>query len=125
MVVEASIQLNLDIPKEDFDQVVAVLSEIGYYAFEETPSVLKAFIMESDYDSAAFDQAIQDFFPELRFSKTVERIEAKDWNAEWEANFHSVTVGDFCEVHLIPMSNIIYWLRPRWPSGPGTMRPLG
>lgn len=99
MVAEASIELSLDIPKEDFDQMVAVLSEIGYYAFEETPTVLKAFVMESDYDTAAFDQAIHDYFPELRISKTVERIEAKDWNAEWEANFHSVTVGEFCEVH--------------------------
>lgn len=99
MVTEASIQLNLDIPKEEFDPMVAVLSEIGYYAFEETPTVLKAFIMESDYDESAFEQAVGDYFPQLNVVKTLERIEPKDWNAEWEANFHSVTVGDFCEVH--------------------------
>jgi ribosomal protein L11 methyltransferase len=99
VTMEATIQLNLAIPREEYDALVAVLSGIGYYAFEETPAVLKAFIMESDYSEAAFDQTVKEFFPDLLISKTLERIEPKDWNAEWEANFHSVTVGDFCEVH--------------------------
>ena len=96
---QAYIQLNLEVPVESYDPMVAMLSEMGYYAFEETPSVLKAFIMEADYDGDAIDQMTKEFFPDLHITKTLERIEPKDWNAEWEANFHSVSVGDFCEVH--------------------------
>jgi ribosomal protein L11 methyltransferase len=99
MIAEACIQVSLDIPQEEYDTMVAVLSEIGFYAFEETPAALKAFITESDYSEEEFQQTMNTFFPELFITKTLERIAPTDWNAEWEANFHSVTVEDFCEVH--------------------------
>jgi ribosomal protein L11 methyltransferase len=96
---QAFLQLNLEIPTANYDAMVALLSEMGYYAFEETPSVLKAFIMESDYREEDLTDMVNEMFPGMAFQKTLERIEPKDWNAEWEANFHSVSVGDFCEVH--------------------------
>lgn len=98
-IAEACFQLSIDIPQEEYDTMVAVLSEIGFYAFEETPAELKAFILESDYSEEAFQQVVSDYFPHLFVAKSIERIAPKDWNAEWEANFHSVTLGDFCEVH--------------------------
>lgn len=98
-IAEACFQLSIDIPQEEYETMVAVLSEIGFYAFEETPAELRAFILETDYDEEAFQQTVSAYFPHLLIAKTVERIAPKDWNAEWEANFHSVTVGDFCEVH--------------------------
>jgi ribosomal protein L11 methyltransferase len=99
MVTEAYIQLSLDIPRDQYDLMVAVLSEIDFYAFEETPACLKAFIMERDYDAARFAEAVEAYFPGQAIAISQEVIAAKDWNAEWEANFNSVRVGDFCEVH--------------------------
>jgi ribosomal protein L11 methyltransferase len=99
MVVEEYVQLSLDIPQDQYDPMVAVLSEIGFYAFEETPSELKAFILAGDYNEGTFNQTVEHYFPELLVSKEVEYIPAKDWNLEWESNFHSVRVGDFCEVY--------------------------
>jgi ribosomal protein L11 methyltransferase len=96
---QAFLQLNLEIPPGHYDSMIALLSEMGYYAFEETPSVLKAFIMESDYREEYLTEMVDEVFPGMAFHRTLERIEPKDWNAEWEANFHSVSVGDFCEVH--------------------------
>lgn len=99
MQQEATLQLSLEIPETEYDLMVAMLSQIGYYAFEETPAALKAFILERDYSEEAFQQTVNEWFPNLFVTKVLERIEPKDWNAEWEANFHSVRVGDFCEVH--------------------------
>lgn len=99
MVTEAYIQMSLDIPREQYDLMVAVLAEIGFYAFEETPASLRAFIMERDFDEAAFHATVAAYLPGPTVPIEKELIPAKDWNAEWEANFHSVRVGDFCEVH--------------------------
>ncbi len=99
MVTESYIQLTMAIPRDQYDLMVAVLSEIGFYAFEETPADLQAFVMERDYDEAAFQEVLETYFPGQVIVPTREVIAAKDWNAEWEANFHSVRVGDFCEVH--------------------------
>jgi ribosomal protein L11 methyltransferase len=99
MVAEEYVQLCLDIPQDQYDPMVAILSEIGYYAFEETPSVLKAYILAVDYNEGLFHETMGHYFPEMLIAKEIEYIPAKDWNAEWESNFHSVQVGEFCEVH--------------------------
>ncbi len=99
MVTEAYIQISLDIPRDQYDLMVAVMSEIGYYAFEETPANLQAYIMERDYDEAAYQDLLATYLPGQAIAIVKEVIPAKDWNAEWEANFHSVRVGSFCEVH--------------------------
>jgi ribosomal protein L11 methyltransferase len=99
MVKEAYIEIDLDIARDQYDLMVAVLSEIEFYAFEETPASLKAYVMERDYDAAALQETIATYFPDQIVATNMQLIPAKDWNAEWEANFHSVRVGDFCEVH--------------------------
>lgn len=99
MVTEAYIQRSLEIPRDQYDLMVTVLSEIGYYAFEETAANLQAFILERDDDEAVFWETVEAYFPGQTIAVETEVIAAKDWNAEWEANFHSVRVGDFCEVH--------------------------
>ena len=124
MEKEASIQISLDIPRDQYDLMVAVLSEIEFYAFEETPSALKAFVMERDYALAALQDTLETYFPEQRIALDVERIAAKDWNAEWEANFHSVRVGDFCEVlppHREPDPTVLHHVivAPKMAFGTG------
>lgn len=99
MVTEAYIQVSLGIARDQYDLVVALLSEAGYYAFEETPAELRAFISERDYDAARLEAILGEYFAGQAVAPVVEVIPAKDWNAEWEANFHSVQVGDFCEVY--------------------------
>ena len=98
MVKESYIRINLDIPAEQVEMMIAVLSDIGFYAFEETSDGLDAFILEQDFEEPEFNRTLEQFFPELYIRRTQERIESKDWNAEWEANFQSVLVEDFCEI---------------------------
>lgn len=96
---EEYIQVNLAVARDDYDTAIAVLSEIDYYAFEEDPAVLKAFVLRKDFDDARLEDTLALYFPAQKIAKEIEVIEAKDWNAEWEKNFHSVAVRDFCEVH--------------------------
>lgn len=96
---EEYIQVSLSVNRDDYDTVVAVLSELDYYAFEEDPAVLKAFVMANDYNESLLDETLKQYFPGKDIAREVEVIQAKDWNAEWEKNFHSVAVRDFCEVH--------------------------
>ncbi len=98
MVKESYIHLTLDIPQEKVETMIAILSDIGFYAFEETGNGLDAYILEKDYKEPEFNQALEYYFPDLFIRRSHERIEAKDWNAEWEANFESVQVEDFCEI---------------------------
>lgn len=98
MVKESYVHLNLDVPAEQYETLIAILSGIGFYAFEETSDGLDAYILETDYREPELDQTLEQFFPDLYIRRTHKKIEAKDWNAEWEANFESVVVEDFCEI---------------------------
>lgn len=97
MVADSYIKLSLDIPQDTYDRMIAVLSGIGFYAFEEG-SNLEAYITEDDFNEVRLNQTIDQYFPEMYFSRQVERILSQDWNAEWEKNFEAVRVRDFCEV---------------------------
>lgn len=98
MVKESYIHIHLDVPVEQVETMIAILSGIDFYAFEETENGLDAYILEKDYQVTVLDQTIEQFFPNLNIQRSKQRIEAKDWNAEWEANFESVVVEDFCEI---------------------------
>ena len=98
-VKEEYIQVNLSVARDDYDTAIAVLSEIDYYGFEEDPAVLKAFVLSKDYSDSRLAETLATYFPSQEITREVEYIKAKDWNAEWEKNFHSVAVRDFCEVH--------------------------
>ncbi len=98
MVKESYIHIKLDVSLEQVDTLIAVLSEIGFYAFEETGDGLDAYILKKDYRESELNQTLDQFFPGDFIRRSQETIESKDWNAEWEANFDSVIVEEFCEI---------------------------
>ncbi len=98
MTAESYIQVRIDLPPPQQPVLVAVLSEIGYYAFEELDDHALAFVLPADYNPEELATTLQQFFPEQALQPTVETIAARDWNAEWEKNFESVRVGEFCEI---------------------------
>jgi ribosomal protein L11 methyltransferase len=75
--------------------LIAVLCESGYEGFEEEEKeVLHAFIGEDDFDPAVLDMMVAPW--NLAYQKNL--IPKKNWNDEWERNFHPVIVGNFCAV---------------------------
>ncbi|MEO6949730.1 MAG: 50S ribosomal protein L11 methyltransferase [Ginsengibacter sp.] len=87
-----SIHLN-PVTDEQSDILIAQLSDIGFYAFEEVPGVLIAYIMEVDFD----ENQLKKFLPNL-VSYSIETIADQNWNSKWESEFQPVIVNDFAAV---------------------------
>jgi ribosomal protein L11 methyltransferase len=76
------------------DLLIALMSERGYEGFEQADALLKAFIPEEDFDQAILEELLTAH----GLSYTLERIEDRNWNEEWEKNFQPVVVEEFCAI---------------------------
>lgn len=77
---------------ETRELLIAALSEQGIEGFEESEQMLKAFVSENDYQPDIVSKTLQEFGLDFE----VETIAPTNWNAQWEADFEPVVVGDFC-----------------------------
>ncbi len=89
MYIQISIQTT-----ELQEVLIAVLTEIGYEGFEQEEGLLKAFIKEDAFDRGALEALLAVYGLEY----VEQRIEDRNWNAEWEANFQPVVVDGFCAI---------------------------
>lgn len=78
------------------DILVYELGEAGFDSFVETDNGLDAFIPEDQYRNGAVEEILAQYAEVLNASFTIERIEQKNWNAEWESNFHPIEVNAQC-----------------------------
>jgi ribosomal protein L11 methyltransferase len=79
------------------DGLMAWLSDAGYEAFEQEGELLKAFIPEQNYQKAAIASILSNMHID-EHAVQKERIEARNWNADWEATYASVEIDDFCQI---------------------------
>lgn len=77
------------------ETLVALLSEIGFYAFEEREGELLAFI-DKENDKPAETQNILRQFNINNYS--IAEIENKNWNQQWESSFEPVIIGNFAAI---------------------------
>jgi ribosomal protein L11 methyltransferase len=80
--------------KEQAEILIAELSEINFYAFEENESSLYAFIKKEFFN----DEELNKILSANKFSYTKTVIEETNWNAKWETEFQPVIVDDFVAV---------------------------
>jgi ribosomal protein L11 methyltransferase len=95
------IQLTLTFSKiEEFQQdlLISDLAEIGYNTFEIIPQGFDAFTDLSNYDALHLKELLKCLDLEIRYTFTVQEIEGKNWNEEWEKNFEPLIIGDECYV---------------------------
>jgi ribosomal protein L11 methyltransferase len=90
-----TIKLLLPLAPVHHEEAIAVLAEMGFYAFEELPTQLAAYIAPADFESMT-STAWSEVIPALDGTPQVEQIPATDWNAEWESNFTPIRLSDFC-----------------------------
>lgn len=119
---QATVRLRIDLPAEQQEVAIAVLSETEAYAFEEKRDGLHAYFPFSGFNEAEIKDILNAYFPDA--GTEVEVIAAQDWNAEWESNFESVRVGNFVEVHppfREPSAGVGHHIRlmPRMAFGTG------
>ena len=113
--------IQVTIPTTDFQEVlIALLGEMGYEGFEQEDEQLHAFIGE-----AAFDEAVlKELLEAHGLHYTLQRIEERNWNEEWEATFQPVVVGGFCAIRAYfhpPMPEVEHELiiTPKMSFGTG------
>lgn len=77
--------------------LMAVLSETEFESFLETETGLNAYVKSDLEDIDFIQEKIQELSePEIKFKRT--EIEQKNWNAEWESNFHPILVNESCYI---------------------------
>ncbi|MEO9210918.1 MAG: 50S ribosomal protein L11 methyltransferase [Ginsengibacter sp.] len=73
--------------------LMANLSDLSFYAFEQTQNQLIAYCKSEDFDEIEMNK----FIPSSAgFTKEI--IEDKNWNAQWESDFQPVVVDDFVAI---------------------------
>lgn len=76
------------------DMLIALLSEQGFDAFEESPDTLKAFILKDSFN----EDALSDVVGPFRTRYTLSEIADTNWNDAWESSFQPVVIDDFCTI---------------------------
>ena len=94
--IAASLKINPFIPGREI--FIYELSELGFSSFEEDNVSLRAFIEKKHFNLEDFDSAIEKYKEEFSVDYTLEEIEQRNWNAEWESNFQPVVVNHECRI---------------------------
>lgn len=81
------------VSNEDQEIVVADLSEIGFYAFEQEENVLIAYIKEEDFIEEELRATLGD---KKIFKITI--LKDENWNQQWESGLQPVIINDFAAI---------------------------
>lgn len=79
--------------EEEGEIIIANLSEIDYYAFEQEKDKLIAYIKEKDFNEEKLKEVLVD---KKDFRKRI--IEDENWNQQWEHHFQPVIIKDFIAI---------------------------
>ena len=89
--------IKISIEKADssiLEIVIALLSEAGFDGFEEQDESLHGFIPQENFDETIVKNTLSPF----GLTYSIEIIESKNWNEEWEKNFEPVIIENFCAI---------------------------
>jgi len=81
---------------EEGELLVATLSEIQYYAFEQEGTSLNAYIREEDFSELKLTVVLPG---KAIFKKEI--IEEENWNQQWEQSIEPVIVNNFAGIHPV------------------------
>ena len=93
------IQITLFAPAEFYDILAAELSQYGYDTFMETDEGLCAYITDDVFAETDLQEVLNKYREtagEIKY--TIEKIQKKNWNEEWEKNFEPLLIAGTCSV---------------------------
>jgi ribosomal protein L11 methyltransferase len=105
------------------DILIALVGEMPFDTFEETPTGVNAYIKANDFTQEVENEIIG-LKKTLDFTYEKEEIEAQNWNLLWESNFHPIVIDDFCGIRADfhePVQQVAYEivLNPNMAFGTG------
>jgi len=119
----AYLEIKIPVSAEMMEIIVAELSYLPYNSFEEKESEgeLMAYILEEDFVEEELQEVLNNYNIGTSFS--VEKMENKNWNEEWEKNFEPTEVSENCRVRATfhEAKNVDYEIiiNPRMAFGTG------
>lgn len=87
-----SIQISIRAGEELQEILISQLSEYQVSGFEQTDTHLIAYFPELEFNSYDIQNVLEGYEYELLI------LEEKNWNEEWEQNFHPIIIDGFCRV---------------------------
>lgn len=121
-------ELRLDLTpcsEDATDVMAALLADAGYESFVADADGLTAYVKDELFDADALDAALALFPFEAEISRSVQTIEGRDWNSEWEKNyFKPIVVGERCVIHSsfhtdVPAAQYDIVIDPKMAFGTG------
>lgn len=85
------------LPSQQQEVLMAQLLDLGFEAFEEKDQALDGYL-KTHLKSPGLLQQVQDLAHQFNCQWSERELEEENWNAQWEASFHPVQVGDFCGI---------------------------
>ncbi len=80
------------------DILTAELSELGFYAFEQSKKGIEAYIYEEKWKQSLFSDISLFSNPEFKITYKSKLIRPTNWNQNWEKNFKPVKINECCGV---------------------------
>lgn len=80
------------------DLLIAELANLGFDTFEDQNQGFVAYIPDSNLDIQALETVLLTEAVGYDVSYSVQELENKNWNQEWESNFSPIVVDDQCYV---------------------------
>lgn len=78
------------------EMLIAELAETGFDTFLENEEGFEAFAEENFFDNDALQAIKSKYEAYAPVTFVFEKIEKKNWNEEWEKNYHPIIVDDRC-----------------------------
>jgi ribosomal protein L11 methyltransferase len=115
--------IRIDLQTNSYEQLeilIAELSDMSFYAFEEKEKTLSAFIKEENFEQKKLHVLLTQW--NLIYSKTI--IPPLNWNQKWENEFSPVTVENFAGIRASfhpPIKSVQYEIiiTPKMSFGTG------
>lgn len=81
------------------DLLIYQLGDLGFESFDQQEKYIKAYINETIFSPTIIDNIDNSMLSNFgSYTYTWEKIESKNWNAQWEASFTPVIVNEKCIV---------------------------
>lgn len=85
-------------PADSSEVLIAALSDEGYDSFWENDEGFEAYIEEEKFEEEVLQSMINQYKGDAEVSYTLQKLEEKNWNVEWETHFEPIIVEDTCLV---------------------------
>lgn len=92
-------QITSDQPEILINLLMQELADRGFESFEEDPAgILLAYIPRTNFNQQVQEKLPSDILGIGKISYSTEVLKDKNWNEEWEKNFHPVMIADQCHI---------------------------